>query len=70
MSAETKFKCDVCRDDIKSDGFDGKRAVALKWCGANNNTLTAEGTTPYRDAPIHLCATCVLAIAKWAKDRT
>lgn len=67
MSAETKFKCDVCRNDIKSDGFATKQAFALKWFGPNNASLTAQGTSPYRDAPIHLCVTCINAITKWVE---
>lgn len=70
MSAETKFKCDVCKSDIKSNGFSDKQAFAFKWVGPNMTNLTTDGTSPYRDAPIHLCITCIQAIAKWEKDRT
>ena len=70
MSAETKFKCDLCRNEIKSDAFCKKEAFALKWFGAKNNALTTQGASPYRDAPIHLCITCVSAVAKWERERT
>ena len=69
MSAETKFKCDVCKSDIKSDGFYKEQAFAFKWIRANPDALTTQGTSPHRDAPIHLCITCIQAIAKWEKDR-
>lgn len=70
MSAKTKFKCDVCRGDIPSDGFVTKNAYAFKWCGPKADVLTNMGTSPYREAPIHLCVTCIHAIAMWYEERT
>lgn len=65
MSAVTNFKCDACENDIPSDGFATKQAFAFKWVGPNAVVLTTDGTSPYRDAPIHLCVTCIQAIAAW-----
>jgi hypothetical protein len=65
MSAETRYKCDVCKDDIKNDSFSNKKAFAFKWSGPNHASLTTDGASPYRDAPVHLCVTCIQAIAAW-----
>jgi hypothetical protein len=70
MSAETRYKCDVCRSEIKSDGFYKEQAFAFKWTGSKNEVLTTQGTSPHRDAPLHLCISCIRAIAKWDKERT
>jgi len=67
MSAETRYKCDVCRKDIKSDDFATKKAFAFKWVGPNLANLTTDGASPYRDAPVHLCVTCIQAITAWLK---
>jgi hypothetical protein len=70
MSAETKYKCDVCRSDIKVEDFSKRQAFAFKWIGANSSVLTTQNSGPYRDAPTHLCLGCIQAISNWEKDRT
>lgn len=70
MSTETTFKCDICRQVIKDEAFmDSKNkaeAFALKW--TTNNTLVTN--CPWRDAPLHICDSCVKAIVDFDASRT
>lgn len=67
MSTETKFKCDICNTYIKVDRFSKDTAFALKWGGEGmqKDVLVTQTSGPHRDAPLHLCLTCIDAIANW-----
>lgn len=65
MSTETKYYCDVCRMGIKEDAFVKGDAFPLRF--AVNNKI--EVKAPWRDMPVHLCLSCVTAIAEFDAGR-
>ena len=58
MSAETRFKCDICRSEIKDTAIAKGEAFSLRW--ATNKKL--ELSSPWRDMPLHICVGCIEAV--------
>ena len=61
MSVETKFRCDVCKSNIKDDALAKNKAFALRW----KNNCKLETSAPWRDMPLHICVACIEAIVEF-----
>lgn len=66
MSAETKYRCDICRTEIKDTAFAKDEAYALRWASSGKLELAS----PWRDMPLHVCVRCVEAVVEFNAKRT
>ena len=64
MSMIIRYECSLCGKEMRKVAAtsDSPEGWALTWCGT-----ALEPIRPWRESPIHLCQTCVSAVAGFAK---
>lgn len=71
MAIETKVTCDVCRNPINTATVEVGRipsGYGLRWSALHMVPGRLEANPKWTDCPIHLCRTCIVAVANFAND--